>query len=80
MVTVRLFAAARDAAGAEEISLSLPEGATVGDLRTALYQCAPSLERWRGSLWIAVNNDYASDAAVIPPGAEIACFPPVSGG
>lgn len=80
MMTVRLFAAARDAAGADAISLPLSAGATVGDLRQALYQAVPALDRWRGSLWIAVNNDYAADTAVIPLGAEVACFPPVSGG
>jgi molybdopterin converting factor small subunit len=28
----------------------------------------------------AVNAEYADDASVIPPGASVACIPPVSGG
>ncbi len=28
----------------------------------------------------AVNHEYAAEEQVIPPGAEIAFFPPVSGG
>jgi molybdopterin converting factor small subunit len=28
----------------------------------------------------AVNTDYAADDTVIPPRAEVACIPPVSGG
>ena len=29
---------------------------------------------------ITINREYAFDEAVIPPGAELAMFPPVSGG
>ncbi|MCA9055763.1 MAG: MoaD/ThiS family protein [Planctomycetaceae bacterium] len=78
--TVHLFAGARDAAGAATLEVELPEGATVADLRRALQAAAPGLTRLRHSLWIAVNGDYAADADLLPEGAEIACFPPVSGG
>ena len=40
---VRLFARARDAAGAERISVDLPSEARVADLRTAL---ADSIRTW----------------------------------
>jgi molybdopterin converting factor subunit 1 len=80
IVQVQLFAGAREAAGAEYVTLELPEGATVGQLRSALVAHRPALARYGRALWIAVNNAYAADDAPLPPTAEIACFPPVSGG
>ncbi|MBX3442582.1 MAG: MoaD/ThiS family protein [Planctomyces sp.] len=79
-VRVLLFAKARDLAGASELALDLPEGATVQDLRRALEAAAPDLAPLSPRLHIAVNSRYAADGDVIPPGAELACFPPVSGG
>lgn len=78
--TVELFAAARDAAGAPRLTLSLPEHAAVSDLRHALLKQAPGLQRFQGRLWIAINGRYAADNERLPPDAEAACFPPVSGG
>lgn len=77
---MRLFARARDLAGAAEVTLSLPPEARVSDLRIALQTAYPALTPLAPRLLIAVNSDYAADAVVLPPGAEIACFPPVSGG
>jgi molybdopterin converting factor small subunit len=33
-----------------------------------------------GHTLISINQEYVFDEVVIPPGAEIALFPPVSGG
>ena len=79
-VTVQFFAAARDAAGKPELSVDLPDGATVAELRRSLVRAVPGLSRFGPSLWVAINGDYAADTEVIPANAEIACFPPVSGG
>ena len=78
--TVQLFAGARDAAGSDTAIIRLAKGATVGDLRQALVDNCPNLRRYGAALWIAINGDYAADDEPIPGGAEIACFPPVSGG
>ena len=40
---VRLFARARDLAGAEALSVELPPGATVADLRRKLAGAVPAL-------------------------------------
>jgi molybdopterin synthase sulfur carrier subunit len=80
IVQVQLFAGARELAGATRVTLDLPEGATVGQLRAALLAHHPALARYGRALWIAVNNAYAADDAPLPSAAEIACFPPVSGG
>ena len=42
-VEVRLFAQARDAAGAERVTVELPEAARVGDLRAALAARWPEI-------------------------------------
>lgn len=79
-IRVRLFARARDLAGAEALSVELPPGATVGELRRILAGEAPALAGLLGRSAVGVNEEYAADDAVIPPGAEVAVIPPVSGG
>jgi len=79
-VRVLFFAKARDLAGAPSKELTLKDGATVADLRCALRESIPALQPLLPRLHVAINNDYAADGDVIPQNAEIACFPPVSGG
>ena len=79
-VEVQLFAGARAAAGSGRATVSLLDGASVGDLRRELVAMAPGLGRYGTAIWIAINGEYAADHDAVPPVAEIACFPPVSGG
>ena len=79
-ISVQLFAQARDLAGAPRLDLELEGGATVADLKTALVKAHPALARIERSLLVAVNGDYAADAALLSAMDEVACFPPVSGG
>lgn len=79
-IRVQLFAVARQIVGSEAVELQLGEGATVGDVRRALLTQAPGLEALSTHLRFAVNNAFASDDALLPPTAEVACIPPVSGG
>jgi MoaE-MoaD fusion protein len=74
-VSVRLFAVLRERAGAGEIELELPEGASVGDALEhvrALTEGVPVV--------MAVNREYADDSVALSPGDELALIPPVSGG
>lgn len=77
---VRLFARARDVVGSERVEMELPKECRVGDLRHALAQRFPELAPLVPSLLIAVGNDYADDSRQLTPDAQVACFPPVSGG
>lgn len=77
---VKLFARARDLVDREEVLVTLPEGATVGDLRQALKQDYPQLASLAERSAMAVDNDFASDEARLSEAAEIALLPPVSGG
>lgn len=79
-VTVRLFALARQRVGRPEVTLDLPEPATVAALKKALAASFPELAPLLPTLMIAVASEYADDDARIPPGAEVAAIPPVSGG
>ncbi len=79
-VCVRLFAAARQAAGQDRLELELPEGATVGDLRRALSGQLPELAELVRRAMFAVDTEYAPDDRTLPRDAEVACIPPVSGG
>ena len=81
-VQVRYFASLREALGASE-SVELPEGATVGSLRDALLARggahAERLARSR-AVRAAVQQVMADEAVVLTDGAEVAFFPPVTGG
>jgi molybdopterin converting factor subunit 1 len=79
-VEVRLFAVARQRVGLPAVALEVPEPATVAALKRALAEAYPALAPLVPNLLIAVNSEYAAADAAIPPGAEVAAFPPVSGG
>jgi molybdopterin converting factor small subunit len=68
---VRLFARARDLARTDLLDVDVPPGATVRDLRLRIAAAHPAL---------AVNDEFADDGLILPPEAEIALLPPVSGG
>jgi molybdopterin synthase catalytic subunit len=79
-VRVLFFGAARDAAS-DELTLSLPAGTTARAAFGRLLEEYPGLRRFRSSLLVAVNQEYARDLAVeLRDGDELALFPPVSGG
>jgi molybdopterin converting factor subunit 1 len=81
VVSVRLFAQLREAAGRDELALELPEGATVAELIGALESHdrvgAPLAKT---PVVIAVNRDYAERERRLSDGDEVALIPPVSGG
>ncbi len=75
---VKAFGITKDILGGKEMVIEAT-GITVADLRSALNEKYPKLTGLR-SLFIAVNNSYADETAVIGEGDEIALIPPVSGG
>lgn len=80
MIRVRLFARAKDLAGADAVSLDMPAGTTVGELRNKLATVCPALVGLLPGSALAVNADFAEDSLALPVGAEVALLPPVSGG
>lgn len=77
---VMFFATLRDRTGVKETSIDLKEGGKVKDLKAQLLDQYPPLESSLDSALVSVNREYAFDDDVIPEGAEVALFPPVSGG
>jgi len=81
-ITVRYFAALREALGAQE-TLHLPAATTLGALRDHLIASSPlhaeALRRGR-ALRCALNQALAGEDAMVEDGAEVAFFPPVTGG
>jgi molybdopterin converting factor subunit 1 len=80
LVPVRLFARARDLAGADVLRVELPAGATVADLRRRLAADYPALSALLERSALAVANEFAADSLVLSADAEVALLPPVSGG
>src|SRR5713226_4419342 len=79
-VRVLFFGAARDAAGLEELELSLSSQSNVASAFARLLVDYPALARFGNSLLLAVNQEYASADREISDGDELAVLPPVSGG
>ena len=74
-VTIRLFAQLRERAGSSEVDVELPEGAVVRDAIDALGEVVSGLP-----VVMAINREYADEAAPLAAGDELALIPPVSGG
>ena len=79
-VKVLFFATLRDRAGTKSMELDIPDGLTVQGLKEKVSMEFPNLQESMSSVLITINREYAFDDAVIPQGAELAMFPPVSGG
>ena len=81
-ITVRVlfFGGARDAAGHDEIDVSLNSPANTESARSQILSQYPELQRFGNSLLLAVNQEYAQPETAIHDGDELALFPPVSGG
>jgi molybdopterin converting factor subunit 1 len=77
---ILFFATLKDRAGVRQSTLELPEGITVRELKVILEDQFPSITPALPNALIAVNREYALEDTLIPPEAEIALFPPVSGG
>jgi molybdopterin synthase catalytic subunit len=79
-VSVRLFAGLHDLLGRRELTLELPEGATVADLRDQLSREYPVVSPFLPTLVCAVDEEYVPVETRLRDGAEVAVIPPVSGG
>jgi molybdopterin synthase catalytic subunit len=79
-VKVLFFGAARDAVGQNVIDLTLSSPANAASAFEQLLATYPDLRRFGRSLFLAVNQEYASPDQLIGQGDELALFPPVSGG
>lgn len=79
-VNLLFFATLKDRAGRGQAELELAQGATVADLRARVAANYPAVEPLINHALVAVNQNYAFNEDTIPENAEVALFPPVSGG
>lgn len=81
-IRLRYFASLREALGQGE-ALDVPDGTTVAALRDSLIArgepYATALRRGR-ALRAALNQQMCAEDVVLVDGAELAFFPPVTGG
>ena len=80
-ITVLFFATLRSLTGLKSEVFMIPPQSKVSDLKILVAerfpQVAPALVN---TVLVSVNREYAGDEQIIPDGAEVALFPPVSGG
>lgn len=79
-ITILFFATFKERAGTKKADLEIEEGTTVRILKDLVIQKYPNLSESMGSVLVSVNKEFAFDGEEIPVGAEVAFFPPVSGG
>lgn len=79
-VKLLFFATLRDRAGTKSMELDIPADLTIQELKDKISNEFPNLKESMSSVLITINREYAFDEAVIPQNAELAMFPPVSGG
>ena len=80
-INLLFFATLRSLTGLKSLELEMSPESRVSDLKLVIAerfpQVAPALVQ---TVLISVNREYAADDQIIPDGAEVALFPPVSGG
>ena len=77
---VLLFAAARDAAGADSICVEVSDDPCARDVIEAIGHRLPEISRLLPSCRLAVDCSYVTADTPVPAESEIALIPPVSGG
>ncbi len=79
-VEVLFFGHWRDRAGAGQIALSLPGGATVSDAADALAAQNPKLAGILEKVRVAVGEEFACPETPLKNHGTLAFLPPMSGG
>ncbi len=79
-VKVLFFATLRDITGVKEAMIEFPPGARIADIKRLVIEKFPALAQNMGTNIVAMNHEYAADEQIVEDEAEIAIFPPVSGG
>lgn len=79
-VTVKFFAATRDAVGVPRITREVQSGTSAKELLEMLKKEYPQLAKPSLQIIIAVNRETGRGDEPLSDGDEIALLPPVSGG
>lgn len=79
-IKVLFFATLRDRAGTKSTELDIPADTTVQTLKDLVVESFPGLKETMDTVVISINREFAFDENIVPDNAEVAMFPPVSGG
>ena len=79
LVRISLFAGMAAAIGSRSLEVAW-EGGTAAALRSLLIAEHPTLAPLLARSAVAIGDAYVTDDAVVPPRADVAIIPPVSGG
>ncbi|HEX4842035.1 MAG TPA: MoaD/ThiS family protein [Limnobacter sp.] len=83
-IKVRFFASLKEHMGCDSMAVeAVFAPATLAGLTAYLQANNPQFAQALGEVGrvrAAVNHDMAEDSTLVPPGAEVAYFPPVTGG
>jgi sulfur-carrier protein len=79
-ICVKLFAIYQDSFGVPELQLTLPAGATVGQVLDRLIEQRPGLASWRSVTRFGVNLQFVEPGTLLRCGDDVVLIPPVSGG
>lgn len=79
-ITVKLFAAAKEAVGSDSLEIELPQPGTIATLKSVLTANYPELSETISRSAFAVDHEYAVDATELNENMEVGLIPPVSGG
>ncbi len=79
-IKVLVFAHLREIIGADELTLEIVEGSRGEDVLQKLEESYPDVADHTNYLKLSMNGEYMKKEDTVVNGAEIAVFPPVSGG
>ncbi|MCP4140382.1 MAG: MoaD/ThiS family protein [Chloroflexi bacterium] len=79
-IKILLFATMRTRAKRSSLELEIKKDSTVAELKEILVAEIPALEASLHHTLVSIDREFAFDEDIIPENAEIALFPPVSGG
>ena len=77
---VRLFAGLHQLVGERDLEMTLPDGATIEQLRDKLGDLYPVVQAFLPTLVCAVDEEYVPPGHLLRDGDHVALIPPVSGG
>lgn len=79
-ITIKFFALLKEKLGESESTILLPKGADVDKALKELMAQHPELAKMIDCSFVALNEEYALQYAILKEGDTLAIIPPVSGG
>lgn len=79
-INLIFFAHLKEISGVHQIEVDLPDGTNILDLKNRLLEVFPQFDKVLPTAIFAIDREFAFDEDPVADGAEVAIFPPVSGG